>query len=542
MLGLCAIIVKLAAPAMPTNANAEAAWNYHEVTKHSYTSVRTNPHFLDFGNQPLPFKIYPTLEPSRMPTEVRQTGVAALSAIAGSVPAQTIAAPDLEAVAQLLYLSAGITRQRKYSGGEIYFRAAACTGALYEVELYLVCRELANLEAGVYHFAPAEFGLRRLRAGDYRSVLVEATGGEPAIANAPLTIVCTCTYWRNAWKYQARTYRHFGWDNGTMLANLLAVATALGLPAKVVCGFVDATVNRLLDVDSQREVAFSLVAVGHDDSGLSAQTAPRTLADISPLAFETVPLSRDEVDYPLMREMHAASALDSAEEVAAWRGRTRLGSTEMPNLSPPAGPVVRLQPLSDAEMPRDPIEQVILRRGSSRRFARTPISLAQLSTMLDRATRGVSADFVVPDFEVPMGSQLNHLYLIVHAVEGLDSGAYVFHRDRGVLECLKQGNFRDQAGYLGLEQQLPADAAVDIFLLADLRPIFDRLGNRGYRAVQLEAGILGGKLYLAAYAQRLGATGLTFYDDDVTRFFSPHAEGKSAIFLVAVGHSVKRSP
>jgi ABC-type uncharacterized transport system YnjBCD ATPase subunit len=68
----------------------------------------------------------------------------------------------------------------------------------------------------------------------------------------------------------------------------------------------------------------------------------------------------------------------------------------------------------------------------------------------------------------------------------------------------------------------------------------NRLGNRGYRAVQLEAGITGGKLYLAAYAQRLGATGLTFYDDDVTSFFSPHGAGKSAIFLVAVGHSAKR--
>src|SRR3981189_3021280 len=277
---------------MPTNANAEAALNYHEATKHSYTSVRTNPHFLDFGNQPLPFKIYTSLEPSRMPTEVRQTGVAALSAIAASVPVQTNIAPDLQAVAQLLYLSAGITRQRKYSGGEIYFRAAACTGALYEVELCLVCGDLANLQAGVYRFAPAEFALRRLRAGDYRSVLVEATGGEPAIAHAPLTIVCTCTYWRNAWKYQARTYRHFGWDNGTLLANLLAVATALGLPPKAVCGFVDATVNRLLDVDSQREVAFSLVALGHD-SGLSAKPAPpsqtalRVLADIPPLGLET---------------------------------------------------------------------------------------------------------------------------------------------------------------------------------------------------------------------------------------------------------------
>jgi SagB-type dehydrogenase family enzyme len=525
---------------MPNNVNTEVAWNYHQATTHSYTSVRTNPHFLDFSNQPLPFKIYPALEPSRMPTEVRQTEIAALSAIAASIPAASKAAPNLEAIAQLLYLSAGITRQRKYSGGEIYFRAAACTGALYEVELYLVCGDLDDLQAGLYHFAPAEFGLRRLRAGDYRHVLVEASGGEPAIAHAPLTIVCTCTYWRNAWKYQARTYRHFGWDNGTLLANLLAVATALGLPASIVCGFVDATVNRLLDIDIQREVAFSLVALGHD-SGLSAhtappsQTAPRGLADISPLGLETVPLSRDEIDYPLMREMHAASSLDSAEEVAAWRAGTPLGRTEMTDSPPPAAPVVRLQPLSDAEMPRDPIGQVILRRGSSRQFARSPISLPQLSTMLDRATRGVPADFLNP-----LGSQLNHLYLVVHAVEGLDPGAYVFHRDRGVLECLKQGDFRDQAGYLGLEQPLAADAAVDIFFLADLRPILQRFGNRGYRAVQLEAGILGGKIYLAAYAQRLGATGLTFYDDDVIRFFSPHAEGKSAIFLVAVGHSVKR--
>ena len=509
---------------MTDNRNSDAAWNYHNVTKHSYTSIRTNAHLMDWNNQPLPFKIYPTLEPMRLPGEVRQSGVAALSAVAERVSAQTNAAPDVEAVAQLLYLSAGSTRRRKYSGGEIYFRAAACTGALYEVELYLVCGELGGLEAGVYHFGPAEFGLRKLRAGDYRGTLVAATGGEAAIAHAPLTIICTCTYWRNAWKYQTRTYRHFGWDNGTLLANLLAVATALGLPAKVVCGFVDASVNRLLDVDTQREVAFSLVALGH-----VASLTTQFLAGISPLSLETVPLSQREVDYPLMREMHAASSLDSKEEVKEWRGRTPV--TDFP---PPAGPVVQLTPLSDAEMPRDPIEQVIQRRGSTRKFARSPITLTQLSTMLDRATRGVPADFLDPP-----GAQLNGLYLIVHAVEGLSPGAYVFHRSRGALECLKQGNFRADAGYLGLQQELPADAAVDIFFLADLRPILQRFGNRGYRAVQLEAGILGGKLYLAAYAQHLGATGLTFFDDDVTRFFSPHAEGKSAIFLVAVGHSAK---
>src|SRR5438132_8406608 len=144
------------------------------------------------------------------------------------------------------------------------------------------------------------------------------------------------------------------------------------------------------------------------------------------------------------------------------------------------------------------------------------------------------------DFLDPPGTQLNDLYLIVHAVEGLDPGVYVFHRERRLLEGLRQGNFRSEAGHLGLDQELAADAAVDIFFLAELRPILQRFGNRGYRAVQLEAGILGGKLYLAAYAQHLGATGLTFYDDEVVRFFSPHAEGKSAIFLVAIGKSAKQ--
>ena len=129
---------------MPDNRNSEVALNYHNATKHSYASVRTNQHSLDFNNQPIPFKIYPTLEPSPLPAEVRQTGVAALSAISEIVPPQTDAAPDLEAIAQLLYLSAGITRHRKYPGGEIYFRAAACTGALYEIELYLVCGDLAE--------------------------------------------------------------------------------------------------------------------------------------------------------------------------------------------------------------------------------------------------------------------------------------------------------------------------------------------------------------------------------------------------------------
>ena len=520
---------------MSQNQNIDAAWQYHSGTKHSYVGLRMHPHTLDWENKPLLFKIYPTLEVTRLPRDFRDSGMVALSAIAAPQPdASTQAIPDLETLAQILFFSAGVTRSKKHEQGETFFRAAACTGALYEIELYIVCADLPAkdlpggnspaLPSGLYHFGAAEFGLRLLRAGDFRQALVGATGADSSVAHAPVTIICTGTYWRNAWKYRSRTYRHFGWDNGTILANMLAISAASKLPAKIITSFVDAQVNALLDVDPMREVAFSMVAIGHQES-----TPPNT-PEVSPLSLPIVAYSKEEIDYPAMRKMHEASSLDSSAEVTAWRGKTL--SNELPTSK---GAMTPLQFPDNSKIPKDTVEQVISRRGSTRQFARDPVTLPQLSLMLERATQGISADFLNSS-----GSHLNEMYLIVNSVVGLSAGAYVYHRESKSLELLKPGDFRDKAGYLGLEQQIPADAAVDVFFLADLKTILERYGNRGYRAVQLEAGILGGKLYLAAYAQRLGASGLTFYDDDVVSFFSPHARGKSAIFLVALGRSALR--
>jgi SagB-type dehydrogenase family enzyme len=508
------------------NHDIQAAWKYHDSTKHSDWSIRNNPHFLDWANRPQPFKIYPKLERLPLPRDVSQTGVAALSALSDALScSRPDSVPDLQDLARILYFSAGITKQRGSPGGEIYFRAAACTGALYEIELYLVTGDVAGLDAGVYHFNPADVSLRLLRKGDFRGNLAQATALEPAVVGAPVTIICTGTYWRNAWKYQARTYRHFGWDNGTLLANMLAVSVASGLPAKIVLGFVDADVNRVLDLDTRHEVSWCLVPIGH-----RSDSSPPTPSEAHALGLETIPLSQREVEYPAMLEMHDASSLASVQEVAQWRGK-------QPVVPPcgPAGGGVRLQLPPEEELPKDTIEQVILRRGSTRAFEKTAsITLAQLSTILECATRGLQADFLEP------GGQLNDLYLIVHSVQGLKPGAYFFRRDQKILELLREGEFRAEAHHLGLEQELPADACADIFFLADLKPILERYGNRGYRAVQLEAGAIGGKVYLAAYAQRLGATGLTFFDDDVVSFFSPHAKDKSAIFLLAIGKPRKR--
>jgi SagB-type dehydrogenase family enzyme len=509
------------------NREIQAAWKYHDGTKHSYWSIRTKPHFLDWANRPLLFKVYPAIQPLLLPRDVPQTGVAALSAISEHVSLATSdAVPDIQDLTRILHFSAGITRQRKYPEGEIYFRAAACTGALYEIELYIVTRDLKGLDAGVYHFSPVDVSLRLLRKGDFRGNLAQATAMERGVAHAPLTVLCTGTYWRNAWKYQARTYRHFGWDNGTLLANMLGVAAASGLPAEIVLGFVDGEVNRLLDLDTRREVTLCLVPIG-----CTSETSLPAGRGAPALGLETLPLSEREVEYPDMLEMHDASSLESEEEVAQWRGKQPFFRS-----SAAVGEAVRLQRLPYEQQPKDTIEQVILRRGSSRAFDRaSSITLTQLSTILDYATRGLPADFLEPP-----AAQLNDLYLIVHSVQELKPGAYFFRHELKTVELLKAGEFRAEAYYLGLQQPLPGDASVDIFLLADLKRILDLHGNRGYRAVQLEAGVIGGRMYLAAYAQRLGATGLTFFDDDVIDFFSPHAKDKSAIFLLAIGKPSKR--
>ena len=508
------------------NQTTEAAWEYHNATKHSPSSVRANTHRMDWSIKPLPFKIYPKLETIRLDRSIARTEIPALVAVSAiKVDPEAESAPDLKQLGQLLYLSAGVTKKVEHPGGTQYFRAASCTGALYAFELYIVCGDLDGLDAGVYHFGSGDSSLRRLREGDYRGVLAGAAGSDPAIVRASAILICTGTYWRNAWKYQARTYRHFGWDNGTILANMLAVAEALGLPAQVTCGFVDAEVNRLLDLDTEHEVAFSMIPLGRQSVVPSASPT-----EIPSLSLETVPLSESEAQYPQMTRMHEASSLGSIEEVVAWRGHTPVG----PGTSLNKG-TISLLPPCDSQIPKDSIETVVLRRGSTRQFDRVSIEAKQLGTMLHCATRGIWADFLSP-----FGSSLNDVYLIVNAVDGIKPGAYVYHHEENKLELLKEGDFRGVASHLGLDQSLPGDASVAVFFLADLAPILQRFGNRGYRAVQLEAGILGGKLYLGAYAQRLGATGLTFYDDEVIEFFSPHAAGKSAIFLMALGKSVKR--
>jgi len=491
---------------------AASILQFHAGTEHTPASVRRRGgRRLDWENRPQAFKEYPDLTPIPLPS-----------------PEATPEGPSitLETLSHLLYYSAGVTRTRRFNGEKFYFRAYACAGALYPIEVYVVAQALDGLAAGVYHFHPRERALRLLRPGDHRDALVAAAAGASAISRAPVTLVLTGLYWRTAWKYEARGYRHLYWDSGMMLANLLALAAARRIDSEVVIGFVDAAVDRLLGLDGHDEVSLALVPLG------TGSPAPPSSGLLPALHLNVAPLSARPVDYPAIHAAHAAGILEQPSDVALWRtaggqstatkqgGRDQVLATQL-------APLLAIA---------DPVEEVIRRRGSTRLFAREAIAAPALSTILHAASFPLAGDFR------PLDAPLNEVYLIVNAVDRLEPGAYILDRDPLRLRPLQRGNFRRQAGFLCLEQPLAADAAAVALFMADLPGITARLGGRGYRAAQLEAGIRGGRMYLSAYGQRLGATGLTFYDGEVTRFFSPGAEGLDPMLAIAVGRDGRRFP
>jgi hypothetical protein len=206
------------------------------------------------------------------------------------------------------------------------------------------------------------------------------------------------------------------------------------------------------------------------------------------------------IEYPAADAVHRASKLMSGDEVERYRGD---GGWENARL----------------DIPGD----VFRRRGSVREFSPEPIAQAEIAAILAGALGPIPLD-VPPAIE---------FRLVASAVKGLEPGAYRFEPP-ATFHLLRQGNFRRQAGYLVLEQPLGELAAATTFAMSDLERVLRRHGNRGYRAVQLEAGIRIGRIYLGAFARGLGATASTFYDDNVTAFLAPD-DRLSPMLCAAVG-------
>jgi len=520
------------------------AREYHERTNHTPRRLREESFRLDRTNKPTPSKRYvdlPRVAPDGEPEPPEFPALTAIDTADPTLATDIVPGPSEPDLHTLAHYATGVTKELEIRGTPTAFRAAACTGKLYHIDLYFVAGDCGPDGPGIYHFDSESGGFDVLRTGDYRGVLASASGGYDAVADASVTVVATSQWWRNAWKYRERTYRHAFWDSGTILANLLATAQGAGHRAEVVTGFADDPVCALLGLDTDEEAPLELVAVGRGDPvPADAVGDPDALDAIDP---EEAPLSSDPVAYPLVPDAWRQSRLADGAAARAWRDRfaaesadTSLGARAPPDaagdeIAPNSGERIDLDPVDRETASARPVGATIERRGSCREYSHESISARKFATVLDRALGGVPVDAFA-------GRDLRGLvdcYCLVHAVDGIESGVYEYHPGYASLEWVRETD-RETAGELALGQPVVGDAAVNVYLVADVDAVVTHFGNRGYRLAQLEAGIDLGRLYLATYAHLgLGGRGFTFFDEAVSEYFSPHADGQSPMTLFAFG-------
>jgi hypothetical protein len=282
-------------------------------------------------------------------------------------------------------------------------------------------------------------------------------------------VVVTGVPWRTGWRYRERGYRHIYWDAGTMLAQLLALADSAGLPATLYSGFPDAQVAALTGADRVHE--FPVAVIGLDGATPAVEPGGPAVTgemDAAPLEF------------PLVTAAQRAGEGDRLG--SPWE---RGGPVDVPTLASP------------------PMEQVITARGSQRRMD---------------ATRGLSQDLLRTSMAVALrGLDVPH-WVVVHDVTGLPPGVY---RWPDLNVPVRPGALRDELYRVCLDQALARDAAFVAIAAADLAA----LGDSGYRAAHLAAGLAEGRLHLAAYALGASATGMTFLDSEVPAVLGEALDG-----------------
>jgi SagB-type dehydrogenase family enzyme len=165
-------------------------------------------------------------------------------------------------LSSILALGTGITSRSGRGIAERPLRAAPSAGALYPIETYVGVSQVDHVAAGVYHYAVAGHCLERLSDADIASQLGRASSYERLFKTASATLILTGILGRTQIKYQERGYRFMLMEAGHIAENILLCATALGLSATPVGGFIDDEVAALLDVDGVDETVLTLIPVG----------------------------------------------------------------------------------------------------------------------------------------------------------------------------------------------------------------------------------------------------------------------------------------
>jgi SagB-type dehydrogenase family enzyme len=492
-------------------------FEYHEATKHHYQRFAKSMGYMDWANQPNPFRHFEDHPPIPLPLLENDTdGNYSDLYLRGKNSERPFV---LETVAGFLELSLGLSAWKGLPGSRWSLRINPSSGNLHPTEAHLILPPINSLNAGVYHYNSF------LHALESRAVLSHALWEKIShhFQTAGFIIGISSIFWRESWKYGERAFRYCNHDAGHALACLSFSANLFGWKVIYLNALSDDDIETMLGYD---KIDWAPVEKEHPDFlcyvfPSSKRTASRNLSeeiltDFSRLEFFGTPnyLSNDHYNWEII-------------ELASKK-------TQKPRTEPFELSLEESKPFFTGTPSDFSASQIIRQRRSATGFDPNGcITQDQFIAMLDKT---LPRKHIAP-FDAELSRPYVHMLLFVHNVVGLKQGLYFFFRneeDQDIIRLLTRteflwqtvregfplyflqgGDFRRVAAKVSCYQDIAGDS---IFSLGMIAKFYEPIENNpyAYRNLFWETGMIGQVLYLEAESHGVRGTGIgCFFDDAV---------------------------
>jgi SagB-type dehydrogenase family enzyme len=476
---------------------ADIILQYHEETKHHYHRFARSLGYLDWDNQPNPFrrfegsplKMLPLLPMSDTPSYASLFNPQNISS----------EAVDLNTISRFFRNSLAISAWKRHMDAHWALRVNPSSGNLHPTEGYLILpNTISEIDGGVYHYAPREHGLEQ-RANFNLNF-------DSNIFFVGLSSI----HWRESWKYGERAFRYCQHDAGHAIAALHISAALLGWRLVVLDELGDQEVSQILGLDRARdfeqaedEHPICVAAVVPHQRSINIEFDSDAISKAEWMGHANL-LSESHVEWEII---DLAAAATIKERTAIVRQLPKYHSIQL---------MERYYSLS--------AEKIIQQRRSCLALdAKSTISHEVFHSMMQRV------------IQLQMGMPRIHLAIFVHRVLGLDPGLYFLVRNPAATEDLKAamnpkfqwqgtespglylleaGDFRARATGVACGQDIGGDGVFSLAMIAEFEEPIRTVGSWIYRRLFWEAGFIGQILYLEAEAAGVRGTGIGCYFDD----------------------------
>ena len=539
---------------------------YHEETKHHFDRSARSLGYMDWANQPNPFRRFngaplirlPLLPSNSNPISPQYDDLYETHSVETQpVTIRTISRFFEYALAVSAWKQAGTTRWA--------LRCNPSSGNLHPTEGYLIARRIPGLESapGVYHYAPKEHGLEQ-RATFTNEVFPTLMEGYPSDT---FLVGLTSIHWREAWKYGERAFRYCQHDVGHAIGALRIAAATLGWNMLLLDNQSDGEIETLLGLNRKEDFVGAepetpdCIAVVFPNTWDSSHTPPLAL-DATVLNSVWKPVWSGKANR-LSRETPfpwgIIDAVSTASRREAVDKRTIQPTKNIQSHERVGGLYTQKRPLSAGQIIRQ-------RRSAVALDGKTSISMESFFTMLARVVPCSERNLrsrPMP-WDAVSWSPAVHLAIFVHRVVGLTPGLYVLVRDLNRLDAVKQsfhqhfpwqsptqapkdvplflleeGDAQELATRVSCGQDIAGMSAFSLGMIAEFEPTLRKYGPSFYRRLFWETGMIGQVLYLEAEAAGVRGTGIgCFFDNPVHQLLGISDRTFQSLYHFTIGGAV----